>query len=341
MEAVASLSVPPKSVTAESATVIRPLVLVAMVVALLAIAGAAFFWWLTQPWPTATTGGLPASGPPIAEPKPSEPVVDVETAGPSAPEQASAVSTTAGEPGEAMRDCPECPEMVLVPAGGFTMGSPPDEPGRDDNERPQRQVTIAEPFWVGRYEVTFAEWDACVAAGGCNTKPSDAGWGRDYRPVINVSWNDAKEYVGWLSQKTGKTYRLLSEAEWEYAARAGSTTAFWWGNDVGRNNANCEGCGSEWDNTKTAPVGSFKANDFSLYDTAGNVWEWVEDCWHRNYDGAPKDGSPWVEGDCSYRMLRGGSGSDEPRFMRSANRDSYDPVERLNDSGFRVARAPD
>jgi formylglycine-generating enzyme required for sulfatase activity len=123
-----------------------------------------------------------------------------------------------------MRDCRECPEMVLVPAGEFTMGSPPDEPSRDDHEGPQRKVTIAEPFWVGKYEVTFAEWDAC---GGCSNQPYDWGWGRDNRPVINVGWSDAKEYVAWLSHKTGRAYRLLSEAEWEYVARAGTTTAFW------------------------------------------------------------------------------------------------------------------
>ena len=147
--------------------------------------------------------------------------------------------------------------------------------------------------------------------------PLTIGWGRDNRPVVNVSWNDAKEYVGWLNRKTGRdpelvgqTYRLLSEAEWEYAARAGSTTAFWWGDDVGRNNANCDGCGSQWDNTKTAPVGSFKANDFGLYDMAGNVWEWVQDCYQNSYDGAPKDGSVWEDGaDCAARVLRGGSWS--------------------------------
>jgi formylglycine-generating enzyme required for sulfatase activity len=221
-----------------------------------------------------------------------------------------------------MRDCPECPEMVLVPAGEFTMGSPPDEPGRDGHEGPQRKV------WVGKYEVTFAEWDACVAAGGCSSKPDDAGWGRDGRPLINVSWNDAKDYVEWLCRKTGRTYRLLSEAEWEYGARAGSTTAFWWGNDVGRNKANCNGCGSEWDNSKTAPVGSFRANDFGLYDTAGNVWEWVKDCWHDSYDGAPTDGSAWVNGDCSSRVLRGGSWIVVPRFVRSAYRDRLAPVVR-------------
>jgi formylglycine-generating enzyme required for sulfatase activity len=236
---------------------------------------------------------------------------------------------------------------ALVPAGEFTMGSPPDEPGRLEVEGPQRTVTIASPFWVGRYEVTFAEWDDCVAAGGCSAKPDDAGWGRGTRPVINVSWNDAKEYVGWLSQKTRKTYRLLSEAEWEYAARAGTTTPFSLpapegSDDIGgKGLANCVGCGgSEW-NIRAVPVGSFKANAFGLYDTAGNVWEWVEDCWHVTYEGAPTDGSAWVNGGCSLRVHRGGSWDVDPRFVRSAFRYWFDPGLRLVSNGFRVARAPD
>jgi formylglycine-generating enzyme required for sulfatase activity len=190
--------------------------------------------------------------------------------------------------------------------------------------------------------VTFAEWDACVAAGGCDPKRGDSGWGRENRPVINVSWNDAKSYVGWLSQKTGKTYRLLSEAEWEYVARAGSRTAYWWGNYVGRNHANCSGCGSEWDNTKTAPIGSFTANKFGLCDTAGNVWEWVEDCWNGGYEDAPLDDLPWLEGDCSRRLRRGGSWNDAPWSVRSANRAGGSPVFRLDDNlGLRVARSAD
>jgi formylglycine-generating enzyme required for sulfatase activity len=310
-----------------------------MVAWYVALAGAGgIAWWLIQPEQAPLP---PAPGSSVAEPKPSKPVVAVGIARQAGPERTSAASTGTGEPREAMRDCPECPEMVLVPAGKFRMGSPPGEPNRSDDEGPQRKVTIAAPLWVGKYEVTFAEWDTCVAAGACNTKPSDAGWGRTNHPVINVSWNDVKEYVGWLSQKTGKTYRLLSEAEWEYAARAGSETAYWWGDDVGRNNANCRGCGSQWDNTKTAPVGSFKANDFGLYDTAGNVWEWAQDCWHDSYDGAPKDGSAWEDGaDCS-RVFRGGSWDLESGHVRSANRYRNDAAFRLEFAGFRVATTGD
>jgi formylglycine-generating enzyme required for sulfatase activity len=297
--------------------------------------GAAVLWWRAPPEPIAPEPVAEAE-PLTPEPGPPDPAVGTEPA--VGPATLSPSPSETAEPGDEMQDCPECPEMVLVPAGEFTMGSPPGEPDRDADEGPQRQVTIAAPFWVGRYEVTFAEWDACVGEGGCSYQPHDAGWGRDNRPVIYVSWHDAKEYVGWLSQETGKTYRLLSEAEWEYAARAGSTTAFWWGEDIGKGNANCNACGSEWDNT--APVGSFRANDFGLYDTAGNVWERVEDCWHDSYNGAPTDGSAWVDGDCSTRVLRGGSWYVGPWLVRSANRLRSLPISRDSYVGFRVARAP-
>lgn len=141
--------------------------------------------------------------------------------------------------------------------------------------------------------MTFAEWDACFSVGGCLHWPIDYGWGRNRRPVIHVSWNDAKAYVAWLSKMTGREYRLLTEAEWEYAARAGTTTAYYWGDEIGKNNTNCNGCGSQWGGRKTAPVGSFAPNAFGLYDMFGNVWEWVEDCFHNNYEGAPTDGSAW------------------------------------------------
>ena len=209
--------------------------------------------------------------------------------------------------GGKFRDCSECPEMV-VPSGSFMMGSPNSEKGRDDDEGPRHRVSIDYRLAVGVYEVTFAEWDACVSAGGCGGyRPDDRGWGRGNRPVINVRWEDAQSYVRWLSNKTGKSYRLLSESEWEYVARAGSVTAYSWGNEIGHNRANCDGCGSRWDNEKTAPVGAFSANAWGLHDVHGNVWEWVEDCWNDSYTGAPADGSAWESGDCSRRVLRGGS----------------------------------
>ncbi len=243
------------------------------------------------------------------------------------------------QPGRAFRDCDACPEMVVVPAGSFTMGSPSHEEGRSDDEGPAHQVTIAAPFAVGKYEVTFAEWDACVAAGGCGGyRSDDRGWGRNDRPMIYVSWKDTQAYVRWLSEETGESYRLLSEAEWEYAARAGTATPYSWGNDIGRNRANCDGCESRWDDESTAPVGSFAANGFGLYDMHGNVWEWVEDCYNNSYAAAPSDGSAWTSGDCSVRVLRGGSWSNRPRYLRSADRIRRVTSSRNSYNGFRVAR---
>ncbi|MEY4750252.1 MAG: hypothetical protein RIQ60_2466 [Pseudomonadota bacterium] len=213
------------------------------------------------------------------------------------------------------RDCESdaCPWMVALPAGSFMMGSPATEPERSNDEGPQHRVQI-KAFAVGQYEVTFAQWDACVAAGGCSRKPEDQGWGRGQRPVINVSWNDAQQYVRWLSARTGKTYRLLSEAEWEYAARAGTTTPFAFGDRINTDQANFDGNGTFNGSAKggyrqkTVPVGSLAANAWQLHDMHGNVWEWVQDCWHLDYNGAPADGAAWASG-CSgdHRVLRGGA----------------------------------
>jgi formylglycine-generating enzyme required for sulfatase activity len=244
-----------------------------------------------------------------------------------------------GKPGSDFRECARgCPLMVVVPAGRFVMGSPEGEEDRSEPEGPQHEVTIAKPFAVGKTEVTFAEWDTCVIAGACQ-KVSDNSWGRDDRPVINVSWHEAQQYVAWLSHITGKEYRLLSEAEWEYAARAGTTTRYSWGNDVSEGNANCSGCVSRWDGKQTAPVGSFKPNAFGLHDLHGNVWEWVEDLWHDSYTAAPTDGSPWVKhGDPSMRVVRGGAWGSGPMYLRSASRLGFSTDIRNNYFGFRLAR---
>ena len=233
-----------------------------------------------------------------------------------------------------------CPWLVVVPPGEYMMGSPNGEAGRDRDEGPRHEVRIGKKFAVGKYEVTFEEWDACVADGGCGGhRPGDRGWGRGNRPVIDVGWEDAKAYVEWLSRRAGKEYRLLSESEWEYVARAGTTTAYWWGDEIGKARANCDGCGSRWDNGKTAPVGSFRANEFGLYDVHGNVWEWVEDCWHGSYRGAPGEGEAWESGgDCSQRVLRGGSWYYKPRFLRSALRNRDSAGNRSSLLGFRIAR---
>ena len=253
------------------------------------------------------------------------------------------------DPLNRFRDCPECPLMVEVPAGSFLMGSPATEERRQTKEGPVHRVTIARPFAVGVYEVTFAEWDACISDGGCNAvppgyRPDDRGWGRGRRPVIRVGWHDVQLYVGWLTRKTGKAYRLLSEAEWEYVARAGTTTRYWWGDEILADRANCRFCGSRWDGERTAPVGSFYANAFGLYDVHGNVAEWVTDCRNSNYTGAPADGSAWTTGDCSARVARGGSWANVSWYARSASRAFYRvPREglqrvRATEIGFRVTR---
>jgi len=250
-------------------------------------------------------------------------------------------------PGDSFRECaPEhdkdyCPEMVVASAGSFMMGSPPSETGGYDFERPQHHVNIAMPFAVSKLELTFDEWDTCVGYGDCPQGIPDSGFGRGQRPAINVSWDDAQTYVNWLSRITGKAYRLLSESEYEYAARAGTQWAYPWGDDVklkGKPMANCASCGSQWDNKQTAPVGSFPANRFGLYDMVGNVWEWTQDCWNESYQGAPADGSPWTSGDCSRRVVRGGSWGGDPGILRSAYRVRGTTDYRDYALGFRVAR---
>ena len=242
-------------------------------------------------------------------------------------------------PGRKFRDCATCPEMVVIPGGTFTQGSPASEEGRFSAEGPQRRVSVRS-FALGVTEVTFAQWDACVSSGGCSHRPIDWDWGRGSRPVIDVSWEDAKAYIAWLNRKVeGRPYRLPSESEWEYAARAGTQTRYSWGDGVGRNRANCDGCGSRWDGRVDGSGGVvFRPNRFGLHDMHGNVWEWVEDCWNGSYSGAPRDGSAWRSGNCSLAVLRGGSRFDRPDILRSANRSWLARVNRIFIIGFRVAR---
>ena len=260
------------------------------------------------------------------------------------------LSTAAAQdaPYDEFQDCAFCPVMVIVPAGTFVMGSPEEERGRLDHEGPQHEVAIGSPFAVGKFEITFDEWDACVSDGGCDGySPSDEGWGRGIRPAINVNYYDMKNYMTWLSQRTGKSYRFLTEAEWEYAARAGAITIYPWGDEPDPSHANygadtcCDGRAQgddTWDDM-TAPVGSFPPNTFGLYDLHGNVYERVEDCWNHSYDGAPSDGAAWLTGDCSAYVLRGGSWISPPELIRSAERDAYTRYYRAKVLGFRVARS--
>ena len=281
-------------------------------------------------------------------------------------------------PGRVFRDCDTCPELVVIPAGTFRMGSPASEEGRSDVEGPRHEVTLRS-FAMGVKEVTFAEWDACVHGGGCNddsfgyfllgTLSDDLDPGRS--PMFGVSWEDAQAYVSWLSERTGAAYRLPSESEWEYAARGGTTTPFHTGPTISTDQANYESAyveqavisvstdqastdqansgrrSSEYPGpTKTPlgilPAGTFAANAFGLYDVHGSVWEWTEDCWHETYAGAPSDGTAWTRGgNCDLRVLRGGSWFDDPRDLRSANRIRH-PIWFVDDRpGFRVARTLD
>lgn len=227
------------------------------------------------------------------------------------------------------------PVMVRIPAGIFLMGSSETEEGRASDEGPQREVTIA-VFEMGKYEVTFDEYDEFAIVTG-RKLPDDRGWGRGRRPVINVSFDDAQAYTQWLSDKTDKRYRLPTEAEWEYAARAGTQTSYWWGDEIDSNNA-------QWSKKETVPVGSFKPNAFKLHDTAGNASEWVKDCWHKNYYNAPIDGSAWLNvdnGRCGSRVIRGGSWSRNSYSkgdLRSASRGKN--LVAFSDiyTGFRIAR---
>lgn len=265
---------------------------------------------------------------------------------------------------DTLKDGSKAPAMIVIPAGSFTMG--------DESNGPPHKVTIAKPFAMGKFEVTYEDFGRfCHAANrtcpsGSNLPGIDlsnpanvsnlvdgvigttlgvastilnAGQTQTAsgnQPVNNISWDDAKAYAQWLSEQTGKHYRLPSEAEWEYTARAGTQTVYWWGNDSGSNYANCNGCNSKWDNKRTAPVGSFTANAFGLHDTAGNVREWVGDCWNSSYNNAPADGSVWTSGDCGQRVYRGGSWDDKPQNVRSAYRFRAAPDSRNLSLGFRV-----
>ena len=270
-------------------------------------------------------------------------VVKLQGAKQSKPKTNSRVQRTSGD---VIQDCPQCPKMVYIPAGAFRMGD--IQGGGDSDEKPVHRVSV-KAFLMSATEVTFDQWDACVAAGGCSYKPSDQGWGRGSRPVITVSWEDiTDQYIPWLNKKTGAQYRLPSEAEWEYAARAGSETKYSWGNTASHEYANygtdscCDGLAKGKDKWKyTSPVASFYANAFGLYDMHGNVWEWTQDCWNGSYKGAPSDGTAWLSGNCSRRVLRGGSWFKYPDILRSANRNYYSTGFRNSVIGFRLARTLD
>ncbi len=268
-----------------------------------------------------------------------------------------ASAANAQAPGSNFKDCPTCPEMVVIPSGEFIMGSPLEESGQTD-EKPQHKVKISKPLAVSKLEVTFDQWDACTAEGRCPIAGDDD-LGRGDRPAINVNYDDAHIYTAWLSQKTGAKYRLLSESEWEYAARAGTTTPWYWGVSEGSEGsprscqyANVHDQNSRaahpmyvWSNhpcddgyPETGPTGKYKPNAFGLHDMSGNVREWVEDCFRPGYAGAPTDGSAWNDASCEKRIVRGGGWIDGFQTVRSAYRHTQDGGLRSYQVGIRVAR---
>ncbi|WP_460450354.1 formylglycine-generating enzyme family protein [Alsobacter sp. SYSU BS001988] len=271
----------------------------------------------------AKAGGSPGSGRVVIKPAPE----------PARPAPTPPPATQAGAPAGVVRDCETCPALVPIPAGTFMMGSTEFFPF----EAPVHQVSIRKPYYLGQREVTYDEWDACVAEGGCAFSPSDRGAGRGSRPVGNVDWNDAQQFVGWLSKKTGKSYRLPTESEWEFAARAGTTTTYPWGKAMEKGKAHCMGCNPE-PAANAVATGSFPPNAFGLYDMVGNVAEWVEDCWNDSFKSAPTDGSAWTRPRCQERVLRGGSFTNDQRYVRSASRYKYDYDVRFYANGLRVAR---
>jgi len=256
------------------------------------------------------------------------------------PQPLSRNENAALRPMDHFKECEFCPEMIVVPAGQFSMGANEDEPGSTPAERPQHKVTFTRSFSVGRFAVTFDEWEACLAAMGCSYRPSDQDWGRGRQPVINILWSDAKEYVRWLSRKTGRPYRLLSEAEREYVTRAGTSSGFWWGDDFRPLQANSAHPidYSQPIFGKTVPVDSFAPNPWGFYQVHGNVYDWVEDCGNDSYAKAPSDGAAWMTGNCDVRILRGGAFSRHPETLRSAARLWSGGSNRMIYMSVRVAR---
>jgi formylglycine-generating enzyme required for sulfatase activity len=260
-----------------------------------------------------------------------------KAAGKAAPatETAAAPPPTSGKAaaGGEFKDCAACPTLISLSPGSFTMGSTSSDP----SEKPAHRVTLDTPFAIGKYEVTVEEWNACVEAGACQ-KVGQYASPNPKAPIRDVSWDDAQQYLKWLSTSSGKPYRLPSEAEWEYAARGGTSTRYWWGDEMVTGKANCKDCGAPWRIEGPANAGSFAANPYGLYDMNGSVWEWVADCWHNSFKDAPADGEVWDQPNCSVRVIRGGSWRESAPYMVSSTRFKYDASVRHSQNGFRVAR---
>ncbi|QAU34941.1 formylglycine-generating enzyme family protein [Janthinobacterium sp. 17J80-10] len=285
---------------------------------------------IQKPAPAAKSPAPPPALPKAAE-RPAPPAS--APAAPAPPKLAAGEVPPSAASLTEIRDCKDCPLLIGLPPGSFIMGSNTD----DLSERPAHRVTIANGFAIGKLEVTAEQWNACVDAGACARVGANGATPKD-SPVRDVSWDDAQQYVKWLAKATGKAYRLPTEAEWEYAARGGTATRYWWGQAMRAGTANCKECGDPWNATAPAPAGSFSANPYKLHDMNGSVWEWVADCWHNSYKGAPADAHAWDEPICRVRVIRGGSWRDGASYMMSTTRFKYDASVRQNQNGFRVAR---
>ncbi|HEX3379251.1 MAG TPA: SUMF1/EgtB/PvdO family nonheme iron enzyme [Paraburkholderia sp.] len=286
-----------------------------------------------QPAPVAH----PATQASAATPPPPHPAATAPS--PTPPTTTAAVAPlaqkTVAHPPSAgeIRDCAACPIMVPVPAGTFAMGSNTDDP----SEKPVHHVSIGAPFAIGKFPVTVEQWNACVAANACPKLTPESNTNKT-APARDLSWDDAQQYVKWLTKATGKPYRLPTEAEWEYADRAGTTTTYWWGEQMRKGNANCKDCGDPWHKEGPENVGTFAANPLGLYDMNGGVWEWTADCWHNTYQGAPVDGHVWDSPGCEMRVIRGGSWREGGDYMLSATRFKYSAGVRQSQDGFRVVK---
>jgi formylglycine-generating enzyme required for sulfatase activity/class 3 adenylate cyclase len=307
---------------------------------LLVIASGALWYVLTQSYGKHEKQASAPVSPPVEMLNvPSSPALAAKQAAPQAAppvtpavkqatpqSQSASAAASPAQPVSSVRE----PEMTPIRGGSFMMGS-----NDDATEKPTHQVTI-KPFAISKYPVSVREWNECAAAKACGFIAA----GKDDAPVTNVSWSDAKQFVAWLAGAARKAYRLPSEAEWEYAARGGTQTKYWWGDQFEPGIANCKNCTDTAATEQPIKVGSFKPNPFGLYEMGGGVDQWVEDCWHKNYQGAPADGSPWVEGECPSHVIRSGSWKNDARYVRPSSRDSYDTNVRYPTHGFRVALSP-